>query len=76
MDVPPRTVAHDGPVYQRPLAKPAYIDEAAKQILDLPVPSSAAEIKAALLKIVSAPNIADKSWVTNQYDRYVLGNTV
>ena len=27
VDVPPRTVAHDGPVYQRPLAKPDYIDE-------------------------------------------------
>ena len=37
---------------------------------------SASEIKAAVLKIISAPNIADKSWVTNQYDRYVLGNTV
>ena len=76
VDVPPRTVAHDGPVYQRPVAKPAYIDEVAKQTLDLPLPNSAAEIKAAVLKIVSAPNIADKSWVTNQYDRYVLGNTV
>ena len=76
VDVPPRTVAHDGPVYQRPLAKPAYIDEAAKQVLDLPLPNSASEIKAAVLKIASAPNIADKSWVTNQYDRYVLGNTV
>ena len=76
VNVPPRTVAHEGPVYQRPFAKPAYIDEAAKQTLDLPMPTSASEIKAAVLKIISAPNIADKSWVTNQYDRYVLGNTV
>ena len=76
VDVPPRTVAHDGPVYQRPIAKPAYIEQAAQQVLNLPMPSSASEIKAALLKIASAPNIADKSWVTNQYDRYVLGNTV
>ena len=76
VDVPPRTVAHDGPVYQRPFAKPAYIDIAAAEKLELPLPSTAAEIKAAVLKIISAPNIADKSWVTNQYDRYVLGNTV
>ena len=76
VDVPPRTVAHEGPVYQRPLAKPAYIEEAAKQSLDLPMPTSPSEIKAAVLKIISSPNIADKSWVTNQYDRYVLGNTV
>jgi len=26
VDVPPRTVAHDGPVYNRPLAKPAYLE--------------------------------------------------
>ena len=76
VDVPPRTVAHEGPVYQRPLTKPAYIDEVAGQSLNLPMPKSASEIKAAVLKIISSPNIADKSWVTNQYDRYVLGNTV
>ena len=76
VNVPPRTVAHEGPVYQRPFPKPAYIDAVAKQSLDLPMPTSASEIKAAVLKIISAPNIADKSWVTNQYDRYVLGNTV
>ena len=76
VDVPPRTVAHDGPVYQRPVAKPEYIEVRAKEQLQLPLPNTAAEIKAAVLKIISAPNIADKSWVTNQYDRYVLGNTV
>ena len=26
VDVPPRSVAHDGPVYNRPLARPAYLD--------------------------------------------------
>ena len=29
-----------------------------------------------LLRLVGSPNLADKSWVTDQYDRYVLGNTV
>ena len=76
VDVPPRTVAHDGPVYQRPYAKPKYIDEVAKETLDLPMPANASELKAAFLKLVASPNIADKSWVTSQYDRYVLGNTV
>ena len=76
VDVPPRTVAHDGPVYQRPFVKPKYIDEVSKQTLDIPLPNSDAEIKAAFLKLIASPNIADKSWVTSQYDRYVLGNTV
>jgi phosphoribosylformylglycinamidine synthase len=25
--------------------------------------------------LLGSPNLADKSWVTNQYDRYVMGNT-
>ena len=76
VDVPPRTVAHEGPVYNRPIAKPDYLDRVNNEAVAVPLPTSAAEIKAAVLKLISAPNIADKSWVTNQYDRYVLGNTV
>jgi phosphoribosylformylglycinamidine synthase len=76
VDVPPRTVAHDGPVYNRPLAQPAYIDAAAKEVIKVPIPSSADEIKATVLKLAATPNLADKSWVTNQYDRYVQGNTI
>jgi phosphoribosylformylglycinamidine synthase len=76
VDVPPRTVAHDGPVYNRPLAKPAYIDQAAQQVINPPLPVSAAEIRETILTIASTPNLADKSWVTDQYDRYVQGNTI
>ena len=76
VDVPPRTVAHDGPVYNRPIAKPAYVAELAAKELNVPMPESAAEIKAAILKLIASPNIADKSWVTSQYDKYVQGNTV
>ena len=76
VDVPPRTVAHDGPVYNRPLAKPAYIDQAAKEIIKVPIPQSADEIKSTILKLAATPNLADKSWVTDQYDRYVQGNSI
>lgn len=76
VEVPPRTVAHEGPVYQRPIAKPSFIDEMANKALNLPIPRTDAELKAALLKIASSPNVADKSWVTNQYDHYVQGNTI
>ena len=76
VDVPPRTVAHDGPVYNRPLAQPAYIDAVAKEVINVPIPSTPDEIKATILKLAATPNLADKSWVTNQYDRYVQGNTI
>jgi len=76
VDVPPRTVAHDGPVYNRPLAQPAYIDAVAKEVINVPLPTTAAEITSTVLKLAATPNLADKSWVTDQYDRYVQGNTI
>jgi len=76
VDVPPRTVAHDGPVYNRPIEKPAYIAERQAATINVPLPSTPDEIKAAVLKLVASPNIADKTWVTSQYDRYVQGNSV
>jgi phosphoribosylformylglycinamidine synthase len=76
VDVPPRTVAHDGPVYSRPLAEPAYIARVNAEVINPVIPQTAQEIKAAILMMAATPNLADKSWVTNQYDRYVQGNTV
>jgi phosphoribosylformylglycinamidine synthase len=76
VDVPPRTVAHDGPVYNRPLAQPDYINQVNSQKVNVPIPVTTAEIKAAVLKLAGAPNLADKSWVTAQYDKYVQGNTI
>jgi phosphoribosylformylglycinamidine synthase len=77
VDVPPRSVAHDGPVYQRPFARPSWQDALqADDPSSLPRPASGDELRATLLQMVAAPNLASKSWVTDQYDRYVLGNTV
>jgi phosphoribosylformylglycinamidine synthase len=77
VDVPPRTVAHDGPVYHRPLERPSSQDALLADAAEaLPRPQSGDELRDTLLRIVGSPNIADKSWVTDQYDRYVQGNTV
>ena len=77
VDVPPRTVAHEGPVYQRPYARPSWQDELqAAGPQELPRPSTGDEFRATLLRLAGSPNLASKSWVTDQYDRYVLGNTV
>jgi len=58
------------------LAQPAYIDQVNGQKVNVPIPVTAAEIKAAVLRLAAAPNLADKSWVTSQYDKYVQGNTI
>jgi phosphoribosylformylglycinamidine synthase len=77
VDVPPRTVAHEGPVYERPLARPEGQDALQADAPDaLPRPSTPDDLRATLLRLAASPNLASKSWVTDQYDRYVLGNTV
>jgi phosphoribosylformylglycinamidine synthase len=77
VDVPPRTVAHEGPVYERPYARPDWQDALqADRAEDLPRPSTPTELRETLLRLVASPNLCDKSWITDQYDRYVLGNTV
>ena len=77
VDVPPRSVAHDGPTYHRPFARPDWQDALQADVAEaLPRPASGAELRDTLLRLVASPNLCDKSWITDQYDRYVQGNTV
>ncbi|HLX46855.1 MAG TPA: phosphoribosylformylglycinamidine synthase subunit PurL [Streptosporangiaceae bacterium] len=77
VDMPPGSAADDGPVYHRPLARPAsQVELAGDDPSALPWPASGAELRADLLRLLASPGLADKSWVTEQYDRYVRGNTV
>ncbi|MEV6008289.1 phosphoribosylformylglycinamidine synthase subunit PurL [Streptomyces sp. NPDC051976] len=77
VDVPPRSVAHDGPTYHRPYARPEWQDALqADDANRLPRPGSADELRAQVLRLVGSPNQASKAWVTDQYDRFVQGNTV
>ncbi|MBD0292221.1 MAG: phosphoribosylformylglycinamidine synthase subunit PurL [Jiangellaceae bacterium] len=77
VDVPPRTVAHQGPVHERPHARPRWHDAlAAAGPEALTRPATGDELRATLLRMVAAPNLCSRGWVTDQYDRYVRGNTV
>ncbi|KQR08317.1 phosphoribosylformylglycinamidine synthase subunit PurL [Cellulomonas sp. Leaf334] len=76
VDVDPKTVAHEGPVYDRPYARPAWQDTLnADTTAALRTPSTNAELRATVLELLASPNLASKAWVTNQYDRFVQGNT-
>ncbi|MEJ7727406.1 MAG: phosphoribosylformylglycinamidine synthase subunit PurL, partial [Actinomycetes bacterium] len=79
VDVPPRTVAHDGPVYERPWARPAEQD---LLVADAPTsqrlvrPTTGPDLRTTLVRLTASPNLCSRAWVTDQYDRYVRGNTV
>ena len=79
VNVPPRTVAHDGPVYERPVRKPKWqksLNEDSVQSRGLyRANENSTDLASQFVQIVSSPNQADKSYVTDQYDRYVGGNT-
>jgi phosphoribosylformylglycinamidine synthase II len=77
VDIPPGSAADDGPVYDRPARRPASQDAlAADDPAALPRPGDGAGLRAALLSLLASPDAADKTWVTEQYDRYVRGDTI
>ncbi len=77
VDVVPATVAHEGPVYERPYHRPDWIDGLnADSANRLPRAAGDDELADTVLRLAGSPNLCDKSWVTDQYDRYVRGNTV
>jgi phosphoribosylformylglycinamidine synthase len=74
--IPPQTAA-DGPVYLRHFARPAELDVlAASDPADLDRPSDGTALRDTLLQLLGSSNLADKRWVTQQYDSRVRGNTV
>jgi len=77
VDVPPRTVAHEGPVYQRPVARPESQDALiADTSATLPRPQTGEQLRETLLAMLASPALCSRAFITEQYDRYVRGNTV
>jgi phosphoribosylformylglycinamidine synthase len=77
VDIAPETAADQGPVYDRPAARPPDQDAlGADDPAALPRPGSGPGLLDALLALLGSPDLADKRWVTEQYDRHVRGDTV
>jgi phosphoribosylformylglycinamidine synthase len=71
-DVPARSLADEGPVYERPMAAPP-----SAAALNAPDPAKAdIDPRDAFLHVLSSPNIASKRWVFEQYDSIVQHGTV
>jgi phosphoribosylformylglycinamidine synthase len=70
-DVPLAPLFDDAPLYDRPWVAPALqprLDPA-----QVPAPTDYAE---AILKLMSAPDMASKRWLWEQYDRHVMADTL
>ncbi|MGE4295542.1 MAG: phosphoribosylformylglycinamidine synthase subunit PurL [Campylobacterales bacterium] len=64
-DIPIAPLSEEAPVYNRPVKRPAYLDEIAKLDIDDINSISSTE---ALKTLLSHPEVADKRWIYEQYD--------
>src|SRR6266536_106660 len=73
-EVPNRPLADGAPVYNRPMKRPAYLDQARAFRADLVEPPG--DWERALIRLISSPNLCRKRWIWEQYDHMVRTNTV
>ena len=71
VDVPARSLADEGPVYERPLKPPAGRRRKPTDPTTLDIGP-----RQAFLDVLGSPSIASKRWVWEQYDFLVQGGTV
>jgi phosphoribosylformylglycinamidine synthase len=72
--IPIAALTKEAPVYQRPTARPANLDQI--QQLDLSKLKEPDDFTAAFKQLLASPNIASKEWISRQYDQFVRTNTV
>jgi len=76
VDVDPKTVAIDSPVYERPMERPSWLDALQKDTISSAARDNTPEgLLSQIRAVLAAPNLQKAEWVTNQYDYYVMGNT-
>jgi phosphoribosylformylglycinamidine synthase subunit PurL len=73
-EIPAKSLADDGPRYERPYSPPGFQDMLTNLNYDaLP---DVKDANAALLSLLESPTIASKRWVYEQYDHMVRTNTM
>jgi phosphoribosylformylglycinamidine synthase II len=72
-EIPNTALVDEAPVYNRPMTRPAYLDEVQRfDAAALPKVNA----QDALFRILSSPAVANKRWVYRQYDHMVRTNTI
>lgn len=72
--IPAHPLAEEGPVYHRPLTAPAPRVESEKDWFRFALEST--DLTENFKKLLAAPTIASKRWITEQYDTSVRTNTL
>jgi phosphoribosylformylglycinamidine synthase len=73
-EIPAKALAEQGPVYHRPMRRPAYLDKTGQADLSgLPVPDKLDQV---LLDLLASPDIASKRPVWQRYDHMLFCNSV
>ncbi len=73
-EIPAHPLAEEGPVYNRPMAEPAPRHETDKNWYKFT--ADGADLTANFTRLLAAPTIASKRWITEQYDSSVRTNTL
>jgi phosphoribosylformylglycinamidine synthase len=73
-EIPNTALVDEAPVYDRPTARPAYLDEVTKfDVRSLPPGPSPVD---GLKILLASPTVASKRWVYRQYDHMVRTNSI
>jgi len=72
-EIPNTALVDEAPVYNRPTARPAYLDDV--QQLDVSA-LPAHPPQESLMRLLASPTIASKRWIYRQYDTMVRTNTL
>ena len=72
-EIPADALAEQGPVYQRPIARPEPA-AAPEKLIKLSPPST--DLTNNFRRLLAAPSIASKRWIFEQYDHMVRTNTL
>jgi phosphoribosylformylglycinamidine synthase len=72
--VPNLALTDEAPLYERPMARPDYLEETSKLEVDsLPEPT---DLTQTLMQLLGSHGLASKHWIFEQYDHMVQSNTV
>jgi phosphoribosylformylglycinamidine synthase subunit PurL len=72
--IPVDPISTEAPVYERPMARPAYADQLTETVQRERITDG--DVTPTLERLLASPNLASKHWIFEQYDTTVRTNTI